>query len=476
MQKSIIYLVFLLLMLFFSQKGEAQLYVSSINDSTAKITVGSISVQGQSKTKTYIITREIIFKVGDTIVYKDLPKILERSKNNIFNTALFNDVKINTIQNPLNELQFDFIIEVKERWYIIPEPVFELYDRNYKVWAKVYNRDIERIRYGVKLKFNNFSGRRDQLRINLVNGFSKELSFNYTQPFADKKLRHGFGIGGGYAKRIGVTYNDTFNAGLPRKLCQTCETPNFRLFNANDYFGGINYQYRKGIYDRHLLSLNYTNTRVSDTVIKSNQNYFWNGINQTSFLDLSYNYTFTKVDYFAYPLKGFSVNTGFRKRFSNDGLNQLLAFATYSNFWKLSKKFYFNTTISGSMRFNQNQNSFFNLRTADLAFGNIRGLEEYLILPKHDIAIRNSIRYKIVETSFKLPVRIRNHERIPLKIYARVFADGAYVYLPNPNFSSLHNKFLRTGGFAIDVVTIYDFVYRFEFSFNQLGKFGLFIR
>jgi hypothetical protein len=34
---------------------------------------------------------------------------------------------------------------------------------------------------------------------------------------------------------------------------------------------------------------------------------------------------------------------------------------------------------------------------------------------------------------------------------------------------------MYTAGFGLDIVTFYDFVFRFDYSFNQLGENGLFL-
>jgi hypothetical protein len=52
--------------------------------------------------------------------------------------------------------------------------------------------------------------------------------------------------------------------------------------------------------------------------------------------------------------------------------------------------------------------------------------------------------------------------------------DAGYVYDRYNNINSLVNKGLYSGGFGIDVVTFYDFVFRAEFSMNQLGEKGVF--
>ena len=59
---------------------------------------------------------------------------------------------------------------------------------------------------------------------------------------------------------------------------------------------------------------------------------------------------------------------------------------------------------------------------------------------------------------------------------AKTYLDAGYVRNNNATIdNTLSNKFLYTGGVGIDVVTSYDFVFRVEYSFNQLGEKGLFL-
>ena len=53
--------------------------------------------------------------------------------------------------------------------------------------------------------------------------------------------------------------------------------------------------------------------------------------------------------------------------------------------------------------------------------------------------------------------------------------DIGYVYSEPGFVSKLSNKFLYSGGFGIDILTLYDFKLSIECSFNQLGQKGLFL-
>ena len=64
--------------------------------------------------------------------------------------------------------------------------------------------------------------------------------------------------------------------------------------------------------------------------------------------------------------------------------------------------------------------------------------------------------------------------KIPFTFFAKTYTDFGYVY-NKPKFDTyLNNRLLYTGGFGIDLLTLYDINLRFEYSFNQLNKSGLF--
>ncbi|MGI8636840.1 MAG: POTRA domain-containing protein, partial [Segetibacter sp.] len=60
--------------------------------------------------------------------------------------------------------------------------------------------------------------------------------------------------------------------------------------------------------------------------------------------------------------------------------------------------------------------------------------------------------------------------KIPFRVFLKAFGDLGYSYTPNYGISRLNNKLLHTYGFGVDIVTFYDIVLRFEYSYNQLGE------
>ena len=61
-------------------------------------------------------------------------------------------------------------------------------------------------------------------------------------------------------------------------------------------------------------------------------------------------------------------------------------------------------------------------------------------------------------------------------VFAKTFGDLGLVYNKPIYKTTLNNKLLYSGGFGIDIFSIYDVNLRIEYSFNQLGKNGLFLQ
>lgn len=87
---------------------------------------------GNKKTKSSIILRELPFNRNDAVA--NIDSLLGRSKENLMNIGLFNFVDINYIKEDAKTVLI--YINVSERWYLWPMPVFELADRNFNEWAQ----------------------------------------------------------------------------------------------------------------------------------------------------------------------------------------------------------------------------------------------------------------------------------------------------------------------------------------------------
>jgi hypothetical protein len=74
------------------------------------------------------------------------------------------------------------------------------------------------------------------------------------------------------------------------------------------------------------------------------------------------------------------------------------------------------------------------------------------------------------------PTSKKIHDRIPIRVFLKTFADIGYARnrFAHPS-NTLNNTFLRTWGVGVDIVSIYDFVFKIQFSMNQLGTDGVYL-
>ena len=82
---------------------------------------------------------------------------------------------------------------------------------------------------------------------------------------------------------------------------------------------------------------------------------------------------------------------------------------------------------------------------------------------------------EIASVKWKTGIKSRTYGEIPFRFYLKGYADVGYVHNKfNTTGNIFSNKLLYTGGFGLDILTIYDIVLRFEYSFNQLNERAFF--
>jgi outer membrane protein assembly factor BamA len=448
-------------------------------DSTYHLHINKVTVVGNKKTKAYIITREAQLNAGDSILTAQLYTITEQARLNVYNTTLFNDVKINIIA--IDAFTIDIEIIVKERWYIYPTPQFRLVDRNFNEWKTKYNADLRRVIYGVKFAHYNFSGRRDQVRLSLLNGYSRGVLVSYTAPYSNKKLTEGFSVGVGYTQTREVNYATSYNNSLKFFSILSSKDSNLKTFINKNFSLSLAYRIRKGVFNTHVFGVSYINSQVSDSItLKYNPNYFGGKKSSINYVDFSYSYVHTNVNNVAYPLKGNSAFVSVLKRGFGfkDGINSLMFEAGYNKFIDLGKGWYFSNGVAGLIRLPFKQ-AYINQRGLGFGIAYLRGLELYAIDGVAFVLNKATLKKKIASFNVKLPFTIpfilKKNEKIPFTFFAKTYTDIGYNY-SKENATFLTNKLLYTGGFGIDMLTFYDFAMRFEYSFNQLNEKGLFLR
>ncbi len=105
----------------------------------------------------------------------------------------------------------------------------------------------------------------------------------------------------------------------------------------------------------------------------------------------------------------------------------------------------------------------------------MRGLEYYVVDGVAGAIGRATARNEIFSFAFKNPVKSQTHNLIPFRFFLKAYGDLGYAYSKNAGNSLLNNRMLKTWGLGLDIVTIYDVVFKIDYSFNQLGNSGFFI-
>ena len=438
-------------------------------DTSTKLHLRKVFITGNKKTKDYIILREMQIKAGDSIPISNLNAELEKVHQHIYNTTLFVEVIVEPVI--ISAFDFDININVKERWYIFPLPELQFVDGTINEWLVKYKGDLNRLNYGVKFTHYNLTGRKDQLRIHLLNGYTRTAYFNYSAPYSNAALTNGFSIGGGVFQNREIAYRTSYDNNLLYYKRKD--------FVRNSWNIQLGYSIRKAINKSETFSIAYTHLNIDDSIIspRYNKDYLNKPITKVGYVDINYSFKYTDVDNVLYPLKGFSASFGFLKRglgFSG-GINLLSIDGEYNKYWALGKKWYASTQLQANIKLPFDQ-PYINQQAFGYDNTYIRGFE-YKIVDGIAYAISKfNLKKELfnfsVNTIFK---KSKTFNKIPFKIYAKTFADLGYSYNREAFTSQLGNKILGSTGIGLDVVTFYDLQIRIEYSLNQLGQKRLFL-
>ena len=454
--------------LFAPKKISPQKFQVPVPKNNASFIIGNIFITGNKHTKNYIIERELSFKKGDSISLSALTFAFQKARERLINTRLFNEavIYLKTSRGYVMDIQID----VKERWYIFPLPYFRPVDRNLSVWQE-NNYSLSRVNYGIKYTQYNFTGRNDNLIAWLITGYSRQVELAYDQPYADKTLKHGFGFTFIYAAQKQV---DAFTTNNQQYFIKA-DTINYAgKYLSEQYSFSLRYYYRPALKTKHLFRFGINKFSIDSALTVYNPNYFDNNKRKIFYPELSYVVNYTDVDYVPYPLKGITIEAGLLRRGINSDMNLWQAYFKNSLSWPIAHKLYFTTQNWSLIKLPFNQ-PFYN--QALMGYGDfyLRGLDKYVVDGVASVMVHNTFMRELF--NFNIPfLHAASHDHIPFRIYATAFTDEGYTYNKFNTNNSLQNRFLYTGGFGIDIISFYDFTFKFDYSFNQLGEKGLFLR
>jgi outer membrane protein assembly factor BamA len=439
-----------------------------IADSTGKfLQINRIFIVGNRVTRDPIILRELTLQPGDYIYSTELPGVLETDKRKLINTRLFNTVTIRTLELEPNKT--DILIDITERWYTFPSPIFDLADRNFNEWWQNYDHDFRRVNYGLRLYQYNMRGRNETLRLIAQFGFTRRFGISYRFPYIDRKKKQGLSLDFDFGETKNLSY---------RTVDHKLEFVQAKDVVRTSRSGSITYNYRPSFFQSHSLSVGYKSISINDTIAFLNPNYLKSESDLQGFTQISYQFTADHRDYVGYPLRGYHLVASITRNgiSESEDLNKTEITGSYSFYKDLTQGFYLSNNTVGYWS-SPNDLPYYNYSALGYQKQFVRGYEVYIIEGPQFFLNKTTFKKKIFSRTYHwgaMPVSQFRH--IPISIYLKTYTDVAYVnnYKNYEANSRLTNKWISGFGGGVDIVGAYDFVLRLEYTINAEGNKGFF--
>ena len=445
----------------------------SLQAQTAYTVIDDVILSGNKRTKDAIILRELDVIAGDTLFYTDTVSWQLENEKRILSTGLFTNVSVEL--GPLEgHDQRDIVITLQENWYIYPNFIFDLADRNFSVWWNEQNRSLDRVNYGARLNHINLTGNRDNLRLTTQFGFTKKFEIDYSLPYLDKKQRLGIASNITYTENREIGFETIGNKTIFHR--EADERILLRRFRV-----GSRLSYRHDLYQFHSLKLEYHRNGIDQFVATElNQDYFLHGEEAIRFFTLDYDYSIDKRIFSFYPEGGFLIGGHLKK----EGLG---IFNEFDNFFievrgesyiQPIKNLIWANQIKAKTNINRRRVAFANNTGLGYNGNVVSGYELYVVDGTDFILHKSSLRWKAVDHIFNLnkAMPLSQFKKMNFKLYLKFNFDSGYVNEPtylDTNF--LNNQWIFGYGPGIDIMLFNTHLFSFEYSFNELGESGLFL-
>lgn len=428
------------------------------------LVVRSVQLRGNERTRDAIVLRELAFSVGDAFSKADFQKLVERSRGNIMRLNLFISVDLVT---EVEGKQVDVQIQLKERLYFLPLPIFYLADRSFNEWWYDRGRDLRRTIYGLQLRHENLTGNGDLLVLKGYAGFVPYLELSYKKPYIDKRQRMGLEVGIFYSSQKTLPFR-TWNDKL--------DFYNTDLTMRTRRGGFVEYSLRNALYHFHTLRAGFMDMTVSDSLQLLNPFYISSKTdNHLTYFSFSYSYKMDRRDNLQYPLKGDRLDLRLNQFGLGvfDDVSQTDLTLRYEMNTPVLGNLYADASVLGKVSFPQEQLYPF---ITGLGRGDnlVRGYQLQVIDGQHVFLFKGNLKYSLFQKQFDLSklIKIKQFNTLPISIFAKAFGDWGYVrnFFPERSNSILSNIPLWGGGVGLDIVTFYDAAVDFNYSINQFGE------
>lgn len=460
------------ILLFFCTTIALRLTAQGATAVSGFVYIDTIGIEGNRITRNNLILRELEFTVGDSISVAELGKTLERNSLRLMNLGFFASATINVLTwNEQNRIALH--IRLQEGWYIYPVPLFELADRNFNVWWTEFHRSLKRVNYGIDLNWLNFTGQGDILKTKLQFGYSNKYELAYRHPNINKKQTLGLQTALSFSRNHEVAYNTDGN----KILFYT--DPNQWLIKRFALSSGL--IWRPKLFITHTFTAEYHRNVIGDTIARFNPNFFLDGRQKQRHASLIYNISFDRLDIRPYPLSGWRAALELRQNGITpaEDLHLTRLYAEYDRYFPLTPKLSLGLVSSWRFSLPRKKPPYYN--NQGLGYGNnfVRGYEYYVADGLDFGIIKTSFHYEILNRTFHLGkiVPLKAFQTVPLKIYLAFNNDVGYS---NDPFYGKNNPYVNRAmygyGLGLDIVAYYNKTARIEWSRNDLGQSGFFLR
>lgn len=433
-----------------------------------QLLIDRILIEGNRVTKRNIILRELTFSPGDTIDKIELIPAIERSRENLLNLSLFNFVSLDASHHPGNHI--DVIVNVQERWYIWPTPIFEHGERNLSTFLK--EPRWNRLNYGLWLKWNNFRGMNELLNLKIRLGYKEQYVLQYEKPNLGVDENHAISLSYSLSRQHRVNYITLENRPIYFR-----DEENYALSTADAFAA---YAYRPGLYSRHRIRLHYVDDWISDTVAVLNPGFFGDGYTRYRHFKIDYVYRFDKRDSRIYPLEG----NAYKFKVQRFGLGLIPGYP-YGN-WEFEAASFLHRKVANRFYMaNVTKARLFTNKDLPLIQQKALGYAEYMtgydayVIDGSDYFISKLIlKYQLMKPSaFTIPfINAKQFSKVHFSIYLNLLGDVGYVNQPgltDPT-NTMVNALQYSTGIGLDFVTYYDKVLGVEYAINRYGVGGFF--
>ncbi|MDX1907769.1 MAG: BamA/TamA family outer membrane protein [Bacteroidia bacterium] len=447
----------------------------------AVVIVGHIELTGNTRTRDWVILRELPFQVGDTVLAGDWDALLAQGRTLVYNLGLFTEVTADTLSTPpLTTVRLD----CPERWYIFGSPLLGLAERNSYDIVQAFRRgDLRRLIYGGTATWRNVTGRNETLYLGLQGGFSSRLDLDYQAPGLIRRWNTDVGGGFHYARERELILGTV--SGVPQ--WRNLFTEPLRTQVAGYFF----LRKRFSLYNSLLLEARYQRYQVSDSLYQMEAGgvpfrYLTQRGGVEQWPSWMIGWVHDTRDLRGFPQRGHKLGLYLRAHgpggrgpvFTRVGINWA-QHIPLGRRWNLTWGTQHALTIGQVLPWFEK--SLLHAGKPDFPGQSeeIRGYEPYLLAGTRLHLAKTELKWALF--SFRmvhLPmIPFKQFQYLPAGAYITAFMDLGYladksIIVQDP---WLHRQLLAGTGVGLNLIGGYDALLRVEFTRNHLGQTGLYL-